>query len=136
MSPLPLSLRIFALTAAGAATATLARSLLFERWLTVFASTALVVGAVAVLRDRTWGLPVALAGATSFAAAAAFGMGPGWFWIVAFAGVLPFVSTFSALRRFDATSAWSLAIGGVAAGVGATAIVHEYGRELLHALGA
>lgn len=84
------------------ASATLIRSVLYDRWVTVLASALLLVGAVAARRGKTWGVGVALAAATAFPMARLLGMAPAWFWVVGAIGALPFALTSRALARFDA----------------------------------
>ena len=64
------------------ALATIVRSVLFERWVTVLASVLLIVGAQAAARSRAWGVGLALAMAGAFPAAHLLGMAPAWFWLV------------------------------------------------------
>lgn len=84
---------------------TLIRSLAFTRVATVLAALALLVGAHALLRARTWGLALTSAASAAFAGAAALDMGPTWFWGVAVVGSAPLASTVPALRRIDPSAA-------------------------------
>ncbi|MCU0683987.1 MAG: hypothetical protein MUF34_17390 [Polyangiaceae bacterium] len=84
------------------ASATLIRSILYDRWITVLASALLLVGAVAARRGKTWGIGVALGAAAAFPMARVLGMAPAWFWAVGAIGALPFALTSRALARFDA----------------------------------
>jgi hypothetical protein len=102
MSSLPRNLTLSLLVVQAVAIATLARSVLFERWTTVFASIALLLGARAALRSRTWGVGVVLAVATAFPGAVLLGIAPSWFFLVGLAGVVPFVLTLKPMVRFDA----------------------------------
>ena len=50
-----------------------------RRWCTVAASTIVVIGAVAALRNRTWGLLLLVLSSVSFAGAWVFDIAPAWF---------------------------------------------------------
>jgi hypothetical protein len=93
--------------------ATLMRSVLYDRWITVVASLALIAGAAAVKRGKTWGVGVTLGSAIAFAAAFAIGIAPAWFCGVALVGALPFLLTSRVIARFDAAAA---TIGAMLAG--------------------
>ncbi len=99
-----------------AAVATLARSIAYDRWITVLAASILVLGALAARRQRTWGVGLALGAAASFPVAFLVGIAPAWFVLVGIAGALPFLATSRALARFDARSTVFLA--SLAAAVG------------------
>jgi len=112
MAPLKLAAWILALLAG----LTLARSLIWIRPATIAASAALLVAASAILRARTWGLLLSLSLAAAFGSAAALGIGPLWFWIVASAGALPTLLAAGPLLRFDRIAALSLALFSLSAG--------------------
>jgi hypothetical protein len=97
--------------------ATLLRSVLYERWITVVASLLLIAGAAAAQRGRTWGVGVALGAAVAFPAAFAIGIAPAWFCLVGLIGALPFILTSRAIARFDAAAAAVGATLAAAAGV-------------------
>jgi hypothetical protein len=96
--------------------ATLFRSVVYERWITVLASFLLLVGASAALRGRTWGIGVSLAAATAFPAAWLLGIAPPWFALVGWIGALPFMLSLRAMAQFDKGAT---ALGATLAGVGA-----------------
>jgi hypothetical protein len=96
--------------------ATLFRSVVYERWITVLASLLLLAGASAALRGRTWGIGVSLAAATAFPAAWLLGIAPPWFALVGLVGALPFVLSLRAMAQFDKVAT---ALGTTLAGVGA-----------------
>jgi hypothetical protein len=73
-------------------------------WATVLASSALLAGALAALRGRTWGVLLVAAAATSFAGAHACGIAPAWFVAVAAIGWLAVATTLRPLLRLDATA--------------------------------
>ncbi|HEU4412149.1 MAG TPA: hypothetical protein VFS43_43305 [Polyangiaceae bacterium] len=104
------------------ASATLIRSILFDRWITVLASVLLVVAVAAARRGKTWGVGLALASAAAFPMAWVLGMAPAWFLVVGAVGALPFALTARSLARFDAKATAfgaSLAVtGGVLGAVG------------------
>ncbi len=81
--------------------ATLVRSVLYDRWITVLVSLLLIGGATAAMRGRTWGVALSLAAAIWFPAAALVGIAPPWFMFVGVAGVMPFVRLLPAFARFD-----------------------------------
>lgn len=79
------------------------------------AAAGLSFGAMAALCERTWGIGLVLAAATSFFAAAAMHMGPPTHYVVAAIGVLPFVFTMKHMVRFHlgATVLFALLAGGM-----------------------
>src|SRR5687768_18478330 len=83
------------------ALATLARSIAFDRWITVLASVVLLVGALAAQRGRTWGVALTFAQAMAFPVAWAVGIAPFWFCFVGAIGSLPLVISHDAFARFD-----------------------------------
>ncbi|HEY8079951.1 MAG TPA: hypothetical protein VIF62_37725 [Labilithrix sp.] len=85
--------------------ATLLRSVLYERWITVLASVLLMLGAFAAQRGKTWGIGIALGAAVAFPAAFAIGIAPAWFCLVGLVGALPFFLTSRVIARFDAAAA-------------------------------
>ena len=79
------------------------------RWITTAAAAVLAFGATAALCERTWGVGLMLATATSFFVAGALGMGPHvlggaggstFFYVVAAIGALPFLLTMKHMARF------------------------------------
>lgn len=70
-------------------------------WGTALLSGALGFGATAALCERTWGVGLVLAAATSFFAARALGLGPAYFDAVAAIGALPFLFTAKHMARFS-----------------------------------
>ena len=94
-------------------------------WSSALGAAGLVVGATAALRATTWGVGLACAAAVSFASAAALGMGPEWFWIVAAAGVLPQLLTVRPFARFDRGATALFILGAVTAGVSAALVWRE-----------
>ncbi|HEU4533842.1 MAG TPA: hypothetical protein VFS00_06975 [Polyangiaceae bacterium] len=104
------------------ASATLVRSVLYGRWITVAASVTLLAGAAAARRGKTWGIGVALGAAAAFPMARLLGMAPAWFWAVGVIGALPFLLTSRSLSRFDAKAtavgAWLAITTGIFAAVG------------------
>jgi hypothetical protein len=104
-SRLPRNLSLALGTVEAIAAITLLRSVVLNRWTTVFAALALLVGARAALRERTWGIGVVLAVATAFPVAVLLGFAPPWFWAVGAVGVVPFLLTVRPMARFDAAAA-------------------------------
>jgi hypothetical protein len=102
--------------------ATLLRSVIYDRWITVVASILLITGAYMAQRGKTWGVGVTLGAGIAFAAAFAIGIAPAWFVAVGLIGAMPFLLTSRSLARFDAAAATigaSLAAAvGVAGAVG------------------
>lgn len=95
---------------------TLLRSVAFDRWFTVVASSLMILGALAALRNRTWGVMLTFATAATFAIAWFVGIAPLWFLGVGVVGAVPFLLTRDALSRFDRQAAKLLAVGAVGAG--------------------
>ncbi len=100
--PLRLRLELALALVHVAASATLLRSILYDRWITVLASLVLLGGAAAARRGKTWGIGVALGAGAAFPMARMLGMAPAWFWAVGAIGALPFLLTSRSLARFDA----------------------------------
>ncbi len=115
---MPLAARVRASLHAASmvALATMARSILFEKWITVLASLLLLIGVGAAWRARTWGVGLALAAASAFPVAQMLGMAPGWFWLVGVAGALPFLVSWRPMVLFDRSAAVLYAALSVAAG--------------------
>jgi len=107
------------------ALATIVRSVVFERWVTVLASVLLIVGAQAAARSRTWGVGLALAMAMAFPAAHLLGMAPSWFWLVGVAGALPFALSSRWMASFDRGATVLFAAVATAAGVACAMAWHE-----------
>ena len=113
--------------------ATLVRSVLFDRWITVTVGLMLLGGVVAAKRGRTWGVGLALAAAVAFPVMFLFGMGPAWLCLVGVAGALPFLATLPAFLKFDkqATALLALLAGGV--GTGIAYAYHTYAWDIFTA---
>ena len=109
------------------ALATTARSVLFEKWITVFAALLMIAGAAAALRAKTWGVGLVLAASTAFPAAHLLGMAPGWFWFVGLVGGAPFVLSWRPMARFDHAAALVFAVLALGAGVTCALAWHEIG---------
>jgi hypothetical protein len=104
------------------AVATLVRSIVYDRWITVLVALLLIAGAAAAQRGKTWGVGLSLGAGLAFCAAWAIGIAPGWFCLVGLIGELPFALTWRALARFDATAtAVGTALATLAGGLGAVA---------------
>src|SRR5438045_8987810 len=88
---LPLRLHFALSLVLAVATATIARSVIEEKWITVFASSLLVAGAVATWRARTWGAGLTLLAAAAYPVAHLLGMAPSWFWGVGVVAALTFL---------------------------------------------
>jgi hypothetical protein len=101
---LPLRVRLSLNAVHAVAAATLLRSIVFDRWITVLASLFLIGGAFAAQRGKTWGIGLALGAAASFPTAWVIGIAPPWFCVVGALGALPFVLTSRAIARFDAAA--------------------------------
>jgi hypothetical protein len=87
---------------------------------TAIAAAVLAFGATAALCERTWGVGLVLAAATSFFAARAMHMGPPFFYVVAAIGVLPFVFTMKHMARFHLGATVLFAMLAGAAGTAAS----------------
>jgi len=113
--------------------ATLVRSVVFDRWITVSVALVLLGGIFAAKRGRTWGVGLALAAAVAFPVMFLLGMAPGWFCLVGIAGALPFLATLPALLKFDkqATALLALLAGGV--GTGIAYAYHAYAYQIFAA---
>lgn len=136
-----LDLSLFALGAA--ALLTLARTCVVMAQLggaslrpscTLAASTALLVGSIAALRNRTWGLLLVLVATVAFGGAWAFGIGPAWFGAWTGLGALALGLAAPPLARrdpwvFGLAVALCLALGASAAGVAGPGL--EAARERL-----
>ena len=109
------------------ALATTARSVLFEKWITVFAALLMLAGAVSALRAKTWGVGLVLAASAAFPAAQLLGMAPDWFWLVGLVGASPFVLSWRPMARFDHAAAVVFAVLALAAGVTCALAWHEIG---------
>lgn len=96
----------------------LLRSVAFDRVLTIGVSLALVVGARAAMRQKTWGLLLSLAASTWFAAAFALGMAPPFFLVFALLGAMPLFKSWRALAEFDRGAAVVAAGMATSAGAG------------------
>jgi hypothetical protein len=67
---------------------------------TALAAVVLAFGATAAFCERTWGVGLTLAVATSFFVAGALHMGPPFFYFVAAIGALPFAFSMKHMARF------------------------------------
>ncbi|MBX3197641.1 MAG: hypothetical protein KF850_06660 [Labilithrix sp.] len=90
------------------------------RYVTAAAAAALAFGATAALCERTWGVGLVLAAATSFFVAGALGMGPPFFFVVAAVGALPFLFTMKHMARFHVGATVLFALLAGAAGTTAS----------------
>lgn len=115
--------------------ATLLRSVALERWATVLAALAMMVGAAAAARARTWGLAWTTVAAAAFAGAALLRLGPWWFWGVALVGVAPHAVSLPAMARFDRAASALLAVAGVCAGLALAWGYESVGPSLLARVG-
>jgi hypothetical protein len=106
---LPRSMRLSLVAAQLVGFLTLLRSVAFDRWITVVMSLLLIAGATAALRQRTWGVGLALTAACWFPVAFAIGIAPAWFCLVGLVGALPFALVSRALARFDSQATALLA---------------------------
>ena len=77
------------------------------RWVATAAAAVLAFGATAAVCERTWGVGLMLATATTFFGAGVLGMGPyvfgggsTFFYVVAAIGTLPFLLTMKHMARF------------------------------------
>jgi hypothetical protein len=112
-----LRVRVSLLAVLAVSSATAARSLALEKWVTVLAAFVMIAGALAALRAKTWGVGVVLAAATAFSAAAALGIAPMWFWLVGAVGALPFLFAWRPMVRFDRGAAVLFAAIAVTLGI-------------------
>lgn len=124
---MPLAARVRAsLQAASAvALATMIRSIVFEKWITVLASLLVLIGVGAAWRARTYGVGLALAAASAFPVAHLLGMAPSWFWLVGIAGALPFIMSWRPMAFFDRAAAGLYAVLALAAGAACALTWHE-----------
>lgn len=83
------------------AIATLMRSIAFDRWITIFASLVLLVGAAAAKRNRAWGVALMFAQAIAFPVAFMIGIAPAWFCLVGAIGMIPFIHAAPGFARLD-----------------------------------
>lgn len=118
---LPRDLRTSLLATQLLAFATLARSVAYGYWFTIGVSTLMIVGALAAMRSRTWGVALTFATATTFTAAALLGIAPAWFLGVGAVGALPFLLSSESMARFDRQATTWLAA--LASGAGAALAV-------------
>ncbi|MFO0736833.1 MAG: hypothetical protein U0270_13190 [Labilithrix sp.] len=79
----------------------------------------MLVGSVAALKQRTWGVGLVFAAAVAFGSAAALRMGPPIFYAFAVAGALPWALCEKPFQRFDRGAALLYGCIAVALGVGA-----------------
>lgn len=107
--------------------ALVARCVIAERWVTLFGAVALVVGAMAGFRWRTWSVGLLLCTGTAFLAAHLLGMAPAWFWGVGIVSALPFVFSWRPMAFFDRAAAALYALLAVSGGILCALGLHEYG---------
>lgn len=86
---------------------------------TVAGAGLLALGAMAALAERTWGIGLVLATASSFAAAAALHLAPGGAYLVALVGAVPFLLTVKPMARFHLGATVLFATLAAAAGTAA-----------------
>lgn len=119
---LPRNVRLSFLLVQLTAIATLMRSIAFDRWVTVFASLLLLLGAAAAQRNRAWGVALMFAQAIAFPVAFMIGIAPPWFCLVGAVGMIPFLLTAPGFARLDRGATRLLATLAIAGGaVGAIA---------------
>jgi hypothetical protein len=85
----------------------------------------MLLGSLAALSRRTWGVGLVFAAAVAFATAGAMGMGPPVFFVFAAAGALPMLLGAKPFARFDRGAALLFAGIAVALGVGSALAWHE-----------
>lgn len=127
---MPLAARVRASLAAASvvALATMIRSIVFEKWITVLASLLLLIGVGAAWRSRSYsvgGLGLALMAASAFPVAQLLGMAPDWFWLVGVAGALPFFMSWRPMAFFDRRATFLYAALALAAGTACAFTWHE-----------
>ena len=103
------------------------RCVIYERWITLFAAVALILGALAGFRWRTWSVGITLLAGTAFPAAHLLGMAPAWFWGVGFVSALPFALSWKPMAFFDRSAATLFAFLAVSGGITCALACHEYG---------
>ena len=90
------------------------------RFVTASAACGLLLGAIAGMRGRTWGVGLLLASASAFFVSGVLGMGPPFFFLVAALGALPFALTAKYMARFDLGATILFALGAGTLGLGAS----------------
>ena len=100
--------------------ATLVRSVMFDRWITVLAAALLLIGATAGRSGKSWGVALTLGAAAAFPVAFLIGIAPAWFCLVGAFGALPFLLASRSFAKLDkgataTLAAAALGVGGVAA---------------------
>jgi len=85
---------------------------------TVLAAALMMVGSVAALRGRTWGVGVTFMCSVGFTAAAFLKIGPPWFYLVGLAGAIPMALGLRAFATFGRDAL--LLFAGGAATIGAS----------------
>lgn len=118
---LPHRLRSSLFVAQMVGAATLIRSIMFDRWITVLVSLLLIGGASAAIRGRTWGIALSLAAAAWFHVAAAIGIAPPWFILVGMLATMPFMHVVRPMARFDGKA--TAVLGLIAAALGAAGAI-------------
>lgn len=103
------------------------RCVVYERWVTLFGALMLVVGALAAIRWRTWGVGLVLCAGTAFPTAHLLGMAPAWFWGVGVAAALPFALSWRPMAFFDRSAAALYAVVAVGGGITCALAFYEYG---------
>lgn len=98
---LPRNVRLSIFVVQLVAIATLMRSIAFDRWITIFASLVLLLGAAAAKRNRAWGVALMFAQAVAFPVAYLIGIAPPWFCLVGAVGMIPFFQTLPGFARLD-----------------------------------
>lgn len=98
---LPRNVRLSILLVQLVSIATLMRSVALDRWITVFASLMLLLGAAAAKRNRAWGVALMFAQAIAFPVAFMIGIAPPWFCLVGAIGMIPFMLTAPGFAKVD-----------------------------------
>ncbi|MBX3225895.1 MAG: hypothetical protein KIT84_30040 [Labilithrix sp.] len=97
---------------------------------TALAAAAMLFGATAALRARTWGVGLAFASAVAFASAAALKMGPSFFWLIAAAGTAPMLLSARPFARFSRSATALFVLIAVVCGVGSALLWREAAPEV------
>jgi hypothetical protein len=74
-------------------------------WVTATAAAGLLVGSIAGLRGRTWGIVLVLASGAAIAVVPFLGIAPWWFLGIGGAGLAPVIASSGALLRADRAAA-------------------------------
>lgn len=108
-----------------AAITLLLRSLFLGKILTILAAIALIVGIVAAMKGKTWGLVVVLGVAVAVVAVAFLGIAPAWFAVAGAVAAVPALAALPAMFRFDAAAAAVLIALAATLGLASAYATHE-----------